>query len=243
MQENTRFVDAVTDCGKVISFVGAGGKTTLMYFLAATLAASGKKVLVSTTTHIYYPRSSEYAPDIQQVYNLWNQGNYAVIGAPEPDTGKLAAPDEDILQQLISRADIVLLESDGAKGYPCKMPREHEPVLHPETDCVIGVFGVSSIGKPLGEVCFGCKKAMELLGVGEDRILTAADATRLFAAGAVKCVENRRLLLVLNQYDTNADGAEQMKKYLEEMMLGKVLLTAFSPEEREKIRKRAKGWQ
>lgn len=242
MQENTRFVDMVTDCGKVISFVGAGGKTTLMYFLADTLASRGKKVLVSTTTHIYCPRSSEYAPDIQQVHKLWRQGSYAVIGTPEPDTGKLAAPNEDMLQQLISQADIVLLESDGAKGYPCKMPREHEPVLHSATDCVIGVFGVSSIGRPLREVCFGLKEAMRLLGVEEDHILTAADAARLFTAGAGKHTENRHLLLVLNQYDTNA-AAEQMKNYLEEMMPGKVLLTAFSPEERERIGKRAKGWQ
>ncbi len=241
MQENTRFADMVTDCGKVISFVGAGGKTTLMYYLADTLASRGKKVLVSTTTHIYCPRSSEYAPDIQQVHKLWQQGSYAVIGAPELDTGKLAAPNKDILQQLISRADIVLLESDGAKGYPCKMPRKQEPVLHPATDCVIGVFGISSLGKPLREVCFGLEEAMQFLSVAEDHILAVSDASRLFAAGAKKNVENRPLLLVLNQQDANPAAAEQMQKHLEEMTPGKVFLTAFSPEEREKIGNRARG--
>ena len=39
----------------VISFVGAGGKTSCMLELARNLAAQGKKVLVTTTTHMEHP--------------------------------------------------------------------------------------------------------------------------------------------------------------------------------------------
>ena len=43
----------------LISIVGAGGKTTTMYTLAAELAALGKRVVTTTTTNIYIPRSDE----------------------------------------------------------------------------------------------------------------------------------------------------------------------------------------
>ena len=38
--------------GHVVSLVGGGGKTTLLYAFARHCAAKGWRVLVSTTTHI-----------------------------------------------------------------------------------------------------------------------------------------------------------------------------------------------
>ena len=46
----------------VVSLVGGGGKTTLLYGMARLCAAEGQRVLVSTTTHIQRP-SANYAPD------------------------------------------------------------------------------------------------------------------------------------------------------------------------------------
>ena len=41
--------------GHVLSLVGGGGKTTLLYAFARHCAAKGWRVLVSTTTHIRQP--------------------------------------------------------------------------------------------------------------------------------------------------------------------------------------------
>ncbi|MCK7504559.1 MAG: hypothetical protein MZV70_11045 [Desulfobacterales bacterium] len=41
--------------GGVVSLVGAGGKTSLMYRLARELAGTGQAVLTTTTTRIYPP--------------------------------------------------------------------------------------------------------------------------------------------------------------------------------------------
>ena len=41
--------------GHVVSLVGGGGKTTLLYAFARHCAAKGWRVLVSTTTHIRQP--------------------------------------------------------------------------------------------------------------------------------------------------------------------------------------------
>ena len=50
------------DFHKIVSVVGGGGKTTLLYWMARLCAAEGQRVLVSTTTHIQRP-SANYAPD------------------------------------------------------------------------------------------------------------------------------------------------------------------------------------
>ena len=47
---------------KIITIVGAGGKTTLLYALAKKLAANSQKVLATTTTHIMRPTYSPKIP-------------------------------------------------------------------------------------------------------------------------------------------------------------------------------------
>ena len=46
-----------------ICLVGGGGKTTVMYELAAAWAACGRKVLVLTSTHILQPADGSFAAD------------------------------------------------------------------------------------------------------------------------------------------------------------------------------------
>ena len=41
----------------MIAFVGGGGKTTLIYELARELESVGKRVLVTTTTHMLRPKN------------------------------------------------------------------------------------------------------------------------------------------------------------------------------------------
>ena len=43
----------------VISFVGGGGKTSLMFHLAGLLELSGLRVLTTTTTRIFVPSSEQ----------------------------------------------------------------------------------------------------------------------------------------------------------------------------------------
>ena len=65
------------ETGHVISLVGGGGKTTLLYALARHYSAQGQRVLVSTTTHIQRP-DANYAPDEAARDALWQAGTYAV---------------------------------------------------------------------------------------------------------------------------------------------------------------------
>ncbi len=103
------------ESGHVVSLVGGGGKTTLLYNIARMSAEEGKKVLVTTTTHIGKPKNKSYVNSIKEAEALWAKGTYAVIGTLDAKTQKLSMPDEKLLQGLMKKADLVLVEADGAK--------------------------------------------------------------------------------------------------------------------------------
>jgi probable selenium-dependent hydroxylase accessory protein YqeC len=184
--------------GHIISIVGAGGKTSLMYHLADRYAAAGHKTLVSTTTHIYTVEG--LAKTQSEVYNKWDNNLYAVVG-DECGNNKLEMPKS--LLSYIALADTTLLEADGARGLPCKIPRDKEPVIIPQSDIVVAVLGLDSIGKPLGEVCFNAVGAAKMLNVGLDHCLTVEDAAVILSSahGLKKDVGAREYFIVLNKCD------------------------------------------
>ena len=128
----------------VVTVVGAGGKSTWIDREAACAAAEGKKTAVTTTTHI------------------WNEENLAdagmlregVIYAGTPaEAGKLAAPDRETWNRLYETCDIIYVEGDGSHGKPVKIPREDEPVIPPETDKIVILYGAQAVGRKLKTVC------------------------------------------------------------------------------------------
>ena len=200
--------------GHVVSLVGGGGKTTLLYAMAGHCARKGWRVLVSTTTHIQCPQNGRWAKTDVEVQALWAGNSYAVVGTPAPQ-GKLTAPLEADLARWMAQADAVFLEADGAKRFPCKAPAEHEPVLLPQSDIVLAVAGLSALGRPLKECCFRLEEVCSLLGVPPETCLTPELLAQLLASeqGGRKLVGNRKFYAVLNQADT-----------LQNLLLGKQLL-------------------
>ena len=148
---NEKELPFLAEKGHIVSLVGGGGKTTLLYAMADHCARKGWRVVVMTTTHIRQP-VAYYAPDDAALTTLWQAGHYAVIGTPAKN-GKLTLPPQQLLRRM-AQADAVFIEADGAKHHPCKVPAAHEPVLLPQSDIVLAVAGLSALGKPLREVCF-----------------------------------------------------------------------------------------
>lgn len=175
-------LDICTNKKRIVCIVGAGGKTSLMYWLAGEAAGRGKKVIVSTTTHILKP-DNNYVESFDEVKRLWAEGQYAVIGTEEKNkvsankdasdgTGlckltsinnkegndyelcKLTFPSTDVYEFVKKETDLILLEADGSKGIPCKVPADHEPVILNECDLVIAVVGMTALGQKLKEACF-----------------------------------------------------------------------------------------
>ena len=196
--------DFFTDRKKhTICLVGGGGKTTVMYELAAAWAACGRKVLVLTSTHILQPADGSFAADAAAVHNLWQHGRYAVIGTPELATSKLTAPPQDLYEALKLQADVILCEADGSRHHPCKVPAEYEPVLLPDSDIVLAVAGMDALGRPLAQACQRSQLAAELLGCSLDSVIDAQMLASLLLSeqGARQNVGARAYYIVLNKCD------------------------------------------
>lgn len=199
---------------RIISFVGGGGKTTTMYELAEELAEQGYKVLVTTTTHIRIPQNGQTAEisHISELGNVTWENLILTAGMPVGNE-KLAMPDglgdETDMEMLLKIADVILIEADGAKRMPIKVPRDGEPVLIPQTGLVIAAAGLSAVGKRFGEVCFRLKEEGGWLRRQESDLVQEEDLALILMdeRGSRKNLQGRMYRIVLNQADGDPELA------------------------------------
>jgi len=225
--------DFFTDGKKhTICLVGGGGKTTVMYELAAAWADCGRKVLVLTSTHILQPADGSFAAAEAAVHNLWQQGRYAVIGTPELSTGKLTAPPPGLYNELQLQADVILCEADGSRHKPCKAPAAHEPVLLPDCDIVLAVAGMDALGRQLAQACQRPQLAAVLLGCSLDSVIDEQMLAALLLSeqGARKNVGTRAYYIVLNKCD--------LLKAAQQEAIRRLLVSAGMDERRIWLRER-----
>lgn len=147
--------------GDVVAVAGAGGKTTLIYKLAAEARASGLRVLVTTTTHMGRLHDAAIGPllieaetDLEPAMTaaLEDQGLVTLLGRRLRDDKLEGLPPERV-DALARRADILLVEADGARSRSLKVPAMHEPVLPRTTTLVVVLAALDVLGQPLGETC------------------------------------------------------------------------------------------
>lgn len=181
---------------KVISFIGAGGKSSLIRLLAREQAAAGKAVAITTTTHI--KPIDNWIEDKQKALEALTAGLVVTIADPA-ESGKLKRPADGWLEAVFEKADLTLIEADGAKMLPLKFPATYEPVIHPKTDLVILVAGLSALGQPFGEVCH----RVNLSGLLPDSIVDEKLIFTLLQDGYFEPQKKRSriLSLALNQAD------------------------------------------
>lgn len=134
---------------RLVSFVGSGGKTSLMVKLAKDLSKAGKKVAVTTTTKVRK----------EEVQELVASG-IGFVHSGETHEGKLKGLTLEEVMAL--EADVILVEADGGMGYPIKRLRPHEPVIPAGQGTVCTIVGVDALGRPLNEdSCFNWKGVIE----------------------------------------------------------------------------------
>jgi probable selenium-dependent hydroxylase accessory protein YqeC len=149
--------------GGVISLVGAGGKTSLMFRLARELSRQGDAVLSTTTTKIYTPSRkqssvvmiSESPKDlaIEARKILGRKSHISAASRPIPFQNKLEGFSPETIDQIWQSGVFrwIVVEADGAAGKSIKAPAGHEPVIPQCSKWVIGIVGLKAVGKPLTE--------------------------------------------------------------------------------------------
>ena len=213
----------------VISLVGGGGKSTLLAYLAQRFAARGMKTAVMTTTRMECPE--HICKSIGDCRVCWAQGKYAACGE-KTENGKFRAPHQALLGQLLEEADVIIIEADGAHRLACKAPAEHEPVILPESDIVIGVMGLEVMGGEIGTVCHRPQHVCALLGCEMDHCLTAKDMAKIFVSdkGSRKNVGERAFYTVLNKCDDagRLDNGMRVIAQLGALGQNRAVLTSFT---------------
>lgn len=151
----------------VISLVGAGGKTTCAYLLAEELAGEGKKVLVTTTTHMEHPaflgRNGVIDKSPEEIIAASERYPVVTAGTSGPGGMKMQALPEAVFGEMLPFFDAVVVEADGSRRHPFKVPASHEPVIVKETTHIIILAGMPAMGKPLDEVCFRLEEVKKLV--------------------------------------------------------------------------------
>ena len=147
----------------VISLVGAGGKSSLMFRLACELSTTGASVLTTTTTKIYEPEPDQSPCVIvsDSLTQLLDKAAVLIRKYPHvtmaldrlPDTRKLIGLPPQVVDAIWKKHlfQWIVVEADGAAGRPLKAPADHEPVIPACTSCLVGLTGLSGIGRPLNE--------------------------------------------------------------------------------------------
>lgn len=196
---------------ELIAVTGGGGKTSLVFHLASLFARDG--LLATTTTHLCrwdIPSSLalrvEEASDLTKALpQILSEGPVLAARAVAGDKLQGFAPDEVDRFYRDGMARKVVVEADGAKGFPVKGYADHEPVIPSETTCHIVVVGAELFLYPLDRrTVFRLPLFLEASGLAEGARLTASELARVLSSERI-CLKGSprgaRRLLVVNKAD------------------------------------------
>lgn len=196
---------------EIISFVGGGGKSSLIKRLSNELKELKKRVIITTTTHIYKPEHNVVLHEnLDEIKDALEKHCVVTVGLPS-DNQKLKSFSDSFLAQLPNICDVLLIEADGSKHMPIKAPAIHEPVIPSYTTLVVGVTGLDCLGKPINEVSHRAEILANVLNKKQNNLLLPEDvATILESEQGQKKNVTCRYEMILNK----ADNQELFKKAL-----------------------------
>lgn len=217
---------------EVVSLVGGGGKTSIMFRLAQELVYGGETVITTTTTKILEPSASETPLLILEkdesailsalTTKLMHYRHITVVTEKLP-SGRLVGISPELVDKIsiMKLADYIIVEADGAACRPLKAPNATEPVFPANTSLVVAVVGVDAIGCPLTEKdVFRSEIASRLLGLPLGATVTADSVALLIThhQGIIKgAPHGARIVPFINKVDLDgglARGRDLAKRIL-----------------------------
>ena len=173
----------------VRAFVGSGGKTTLLRKQAQLFREEGRRVFVTTSTHMFIEDDTLLTDDADAIIRQLRETGYVMAGLPE---GKKIRPlSPATYARVCAQADVVLIEADGANRRAVKFPRDTEPVIYDNVEQIVIVCGLHALGKPLGEAAHRPELVMQCLGVSGDTPITLEHIARLVLQGYLRPLQRR----------------------------------------------------
>lgn len=225
-------MEALIDCfdfkgQQVVSLIGSGGKTSLMWYLAEYYR--NQNVLVSTTTKIGYPVDRPY--DFFYSSNFSNLGSdgqgITLAGNLTAGGYKLSSLPLTVIEESLLHFDKTFLEADGSKQLPLKGWETFEPVVLPETTVTIGLVPISVVGKTIDQMTVH-RLALFLRATGAtqgEKIKEETLAEIIASPTGLWEKSHGQRILCINQVET-LEQLRQAKKVLS--LLPKMLLKRLS---------------
>lgn len=173
----------------ILAVIGAGGKTTYIHELALQYRREGRRVFVTTTTHMFREPDTLVTADPRTLLEQLDKTGYLMAGLPEGE--KIRALPRETYEALCAEADVVLVEADGAKHKPVKYPAPHEPVIPDNADGICIVWGLHGLGRPIRETVFRRELAAHLLPADGGAPLTPACLQALLRKGYLKMLQTK----------------------------------------------------
>jgi probable selenium-dependent hydroxylase accessory protein YqeC len=228
----------------VVCVVGAGGKKTALYTLAARAAREGRRSVVTATVRI--PIFDEHVARVHTTTDpvdtlrtggdgtLEESEEWPVGVVPEREGNRYRGYDTAVIDDLARSgvADVVLVKADGARTREFKAPGDREPQLPESTDTVLPIASVHAVGKPLTEEhVHRPERVATITGLSEGEEITPADVATVLASseGGLKGVpDGATAIPVLNKVDDEklaGVGREIAREVLDCADVPRVVLT------------------
>lgn len=224
--------------GDVVSLVGAGGKSTVLYAISLELRRRGLSVVATATTHLQMPAAGTTAPPLVVASEeenwlktverrLARYGSVTVV-QDRVREDKLRGVEPVMIDPLRGLADCVVVEADGARGRSLKAPADHEPVIPDETTLTVVLVGLDVLGQPLDESHVHRLRVVRTLSrAGEGGIVDDAVVVAAVVGGYLpKFPEHGRRLVFLNKAsedrlkDAERIGEELLRRGAPEVVFG-----------------------
>lgn len=232
---------------RVISFVGAGGKTTCLFALARNFRDAGEKVLVTSTTALYKPEKEPFDclwVESEKTTSLEKKTpikGITIGGERVTEEQKLKGFLPESLERILQQQayDRLLIESDGSREKPIKACNKTEPVLLASTDLVVGVLGLRALGQRMTEATVHRSQIFaQRTATPIGQSITEESFARLIAhpQGLFQYSSTKaKRVLILNQADTQKlrqqaiEIATLLREKKETNRVDFMLATAFDP--------------
>lgn len=204
---------------QIIAVTGSGGKTTLVEDMAEKLVENGKTVLIATSTKIVYPGK-------KNALTILNSEILKKIKFKKPDIiyggkeitvdNKIAGFESEVISEIFMNKsiDFILVEGDGSKKKPVKGYADFEPVIPQETEILISVLGMNSLGLEVNdENIHRVEKFMESTGLNEGDNVECKDLFKLFthSNGYFKVKARKNYILLNRVNNDNLKCAEYVR--------------------------------
>ena len=179
-------------CPRIVTIIGGGGKTSLMYYLVRVLKEQGEQVIGTATTklssqerkghsfirvrslsvaHQVVKMVKERAEDTTLVYGEADGVPEKMVGIPQEWVDELAVQNSETL---------FVVEGDGSAGKSLKGHLSNEPVIPSRSSLVIAVIGIDTIGAQISsQYVHRPERICELLGAEPRSLINIELITKL----------------------------------------------------------------